>query len=84
MAENELGRMLKVDELAALVGSVVVLGREDKPYMYTVWVTSVGSDYVAFGAGEIKTTLIAFRHPDGRLTDDSGARILVFEYLGVI
>jgi hypothetical protein len=82
MADNELGRMLRVDELA--VGTVVVLGREDKPDMYTVWVKDVDPLYVAFGAGEIRTTLLAFRHPDGRLTDDTGKRLLVFEYLGEV
>jgi hypothetical protein len=82
MADNELGRMLRVDELA--VGTVVVLGREDRPYLCTVWVTNICSEYVLFGAGEIRLTIMAFRHPDGRLTDDTGARLLVFEYLGEV
>lgn len=82
MTNPELGRMLRVDELE--VKQVVVLAREDRPYMYTVWVTLIDSDCVMFGAGEINTTLIVKRHPDGRLTDETGARLLVFEYLGVI
>lgn len=82
MAESEVGRMLRVDELQ--VKMVVVLGREDRAMMYTAWVTLVGPDMVTFRAGEINTTLVARRHPDGRLTDDTGLRILMFEYLGVV
>jgi hypothetical protein len=82
MANSEIGRMLRVDELQPK--TVIVLAREDRPHMITAWVTRVGVDFVAFGMGEVNTTLIALRHPDGRLTDDTGARILVFEYLGVV
>jgi hypothetical protein len=82
MPDNEVGRMLRVDEL--VVQSVVVLSREDRPHMFTAWVSLIGADYVAFTAGEIYTTFLAKRHPDGRLTDDTDKRILVFEYLGEV
>jgi hypothetical protein len=47
-----------------------------------MWVARIGIDYVCFYAGEIKTTLICTRKPDGTLEDDTPARIRVFEYLG--
>jgi hypothetical protein len=82
MPNNELGRMLLAHELVEK--TVVVLGREDRATMYTVWVASVDADFVSFHAGETKTTLIATRHPNGTLTDDTNKRILVFEYLGEV
>lgn len=80
--QNELGRELKANELTER--TVVVLGREDRATMYTAWVIRLGADYVAFGYGAINTTFIAYLREDGELVDDTGKRILVFEYLGEV
>jgi hypothetical protein len=82
MEQSEVGRPLLAHELVPR--TVVVLGRQDRAAMYTVWVSVVGADFVAFLAGEVNTTFLAVRHPDGTLTDDTDQRILVFEYLGEI
>jgi|HubBroStandDraft_6_1064221.scaffolds.fasta_scaffold426605_3 hypothetical protein len=79
---NELGRELKPSELR--LRTVVVVGREDRATMYTAWVHSVGDDYVALLAGEIATVFLAKRRPDDTLVDDTGKRVMVFEYLGEI
>ena len=77
--KNGIGRELPVDELHAR--QIVVLVKEGRPAA-TMWVARIGIDYVCFYAGEIKTTLICTRKPDGTLEDDTPARIRVFEYLG--
>jgi hypothetical protein len=87
--KNEVGRELTAYDLVLLCGiTPVILSREDRPYAYTVWVSRVTPEFVVFLAGEVKTTfivtLIVTRHPDGTMTDDSGQRIRVFEYLGEI
>jgi hypothetical protein len=81
---SELGRELKVSELVE--GTVIVLGREDRNAMYTAWVYAIMHSAVAFRAGELQMLMIAARDLDDRdkLTDDTGKRILVFEYLGEI
>lgn len=81
-AQNELGRELRADELRER--TVVALGRVDRPHLFTAWVAEIRADYIAFRAGEINTTFLAVRHPDGMLTDDTNTRILVFEYLGEV
>jgi hypothetical protein len=78
----DVGRELTAAELVPK--TVVILGRADRAVMVTTWVQSVGVDFVAFYHGAVHTTFIARRLPDDTLTDDSGARILVFEYLGVV
>lgn len=83
MAANpELGRQLTAAELVSK--TVVVLGRVDRATMVTCWVAVVGADYVAFEMGEVRTVLIAYLREDGKLTDDTGKELLVFEYLGII
>jgi hypothetical protein len=78
----EMGRELLAHELT--VKTVVVVGREDRPHCFTVWVRELGEDFVAFSCGEIRTTLITFRREDGTLVDDTGQRIHVWEYLGTV
>jgi hypothetical protein len=78
----ELGRELTAKELCER--TVVIVGREDSDTMYTAWVYRIGVDYVAFKAGVIATVFIANRAPDDKLTDETGKKILVFEYLGEI
>jgi hypothetical protein len=78
----EMGRELLASEL--VVETVVVVGRADRPHCFTVWVKSLGEDFVAFLAGDINMIFVAFRRDDGTLIDDSGARIHVWEYLGEV
>jgi hypothetical protein len=80
MADSEVGRELSAAEL--VVKTVVVLGRVDRQIMITSWVSRVGVDFVAFYQGESNNTFIARRLADDTLVDDSGKRIVVFEYLG--
>jgi hypothetical protein len=78
----EIGRELTAAEL--VVKSVVVVGRNDRLNMFTAWVSEVGQDFVAFYCGEARTTLLVRIREDGKLADDSGAEIHVYEYLGVV
>ena len=78
----EIGRELSVPEL--VVKTVVVLGRDDRPNMFTTWVDVIGQDFVAFYSGEGRITFLARIREDGKLADDSGAVIHVYEYLGVV
>jgi hypothetical protein len=78
----EVGRLLAVEDL--IVGTVVLVGREDRPFLMSVWVHEIAPKFVVFRAGAIHTLLIAERWPDGKLTDDTGLRLHVFEYLGAI
>jgi hypothetical protein len=77
-----MGRELLAGEL--VVKTVVVVGREDRPYCFTAWVRELGEDFVAFYAGEARVVLITFRRKDGTLADDTGKRIRVWEYLGTV
>jgi hypothetical protein len=82
--ENEQGREFMAHELMLLCGFVVIITREDRPYAYSAWVTQVTPEFVVFRAGEIPTYFMAMRHEDGTLTDDTGQRVRVYEYLGEI
>jgi hypothetical protein len=82
MHDPEIGRELRVDEL--MVKTVVIIGRADRNWVYTVWVYAIDDVCVTFLADEIKTLFCAERHTDGTLTDATGRRILMWEYLGVI
>jgi hypothetical protein len=78
----ELGRELLADELA--VKTVVVIALEGLDIYVTSWVREVGEDFVCFYSGVSHTLFIAFRLKDGTLTDDTGKRIHVWEYLGEV
>lgn len=80
--DPEMGRELLAHELK--VETVVIVGREDRPHCFTVWVAELGEDFVSFHAGEVRTLLIVFRREDGTLADDTGKRIHVWEYLGTV
>ena len=83
MKNPEVGRRLRVDELVPK--TVVIIDREDSPlWAFTAWVVSVEENMVAFGMGEVRTTLLVLRHPDGSLTDETGNHIRVWEYLGEV
>jgi hypothetical protein len=79
---EEMGRELRADEL--VVATVVVIAREDRPVAVTTWVREIGDDFVVFYHGEVKTAFIVMRNPDGTLSDDTGQRIHVWEYLGEV
>jgi hypothetical protein len=78
----EIGRELSAAEL--VVKTVVILGRDDRPNMFTTWVHSIGQDSIAFWSGEGGCLLLLYLREDGKLCDDSGVEIHVYEYLGVI
>ena len=79
----EMGRELLAHELVEK--TVVLVGREDRPhYAITAWVQLVDAEIVLFSANEVHMVLITVRRPDGTLVDDTGKRILVWEYLGVV
>lgn len=79
---NEIGRELKVSDLRPR--TIVWLFKEGREAMATMWVVSVGSDYVHFRAGVIKTEFLAARCGPGleSITDDSGWPMKIYEYLG--
>lgn len=83
MAGSEIiWRELSAAEL--VVETVVVIRREDHSAAVTAWVSAVGSDFVAFSMGVTRTTFLAHLREDGTLADDTGRRILVWEYLGAV
>ena len=82
MPNDELGRELTAAELK--VKTVVVIRRVDRHRAMTAWVTAIGYDYVMFSMGVIKTTLLAYLREDGKLVDDTGGEIKVWEYLGPV
>jgi hypothetical protein len=79
---HEVGRELLAHELT--VKTVVVIGRDDRPFLVTTWVRTIGEDFVEFFHGEVNTAFLVCRQGDGTLTDDTGRRIHVWEYLGVV
>jgi hypothetical protein len=82
MNDPEIGRELSAHDL--VVKTVVVVTREDREWAYTAWVVHFDKDWVMFEAGEIHTLLLVKRHPDGKMEDETGKRVRVFEYLGVV
>jgi hypothetical protein len=80
--DPEIGRELSAAEL--VVKTVVVIGRDDRPTLVTCWVQVIGSDFVAFFYGRVNITFIAYLREDGKLVDDTGRQIRVWEYLGVV
>lgn len=81
-SNSEIGRELQPSELVEK--TVVLVGREDRPHLTTMWVSRIGKDFVAFHAGETRTTFLTSLQPIGVLTDDTGKRVQVYEYLGVV
>lgn len=80
--EDEQGRELMADEL--IERTVVVMQKEGRPMLITIWVERICNDYVVFRAGAVQISLILKRNPDGTLEDDSQTRVHVYEYLGEI
>jgi hypothetical protein len=78
----EMGRELLASEL--VIETVVVVGREDRPHCFTVWVWWFDDDFIAFKLREIDCVLIVYARDDGTLVDDTGSRIHVWEYLGEV
>jgi hypothetical protein len=79
---SELGKELKANEL--MERTVVVVGREDRAAMYTTWVSRIGVDFVAFYSGVSKMIFVVKRNADDTMSDDTGKRIHVFEFLGEV
>jgi hypothetical protein len=84
MNHAEVGRELKVSELRTR--TVVVLQKGEEATAATIWVVGVFKDVVHFRAGAVGLELFLFRTgPDlDQLCDDTGARIIVYEYLGKV
>jgi hypothetical protein len=80
----EQGRELKTSELLSRIGFVVIIGREDRDIALTAWVQHVDDGCVAFLLGAVNTTLLCKRDRDDKLTDDTGRRMLVYEFLGEV
>lgn len=77
----DVGRELLATDLRR--GQIVLLRKAtsaDK--LLSFWVTAVTDSYVEFYAGVIGTTFFAKRLPDGHITDDSGAEMTMYLYLG--
>jgi hypothetical protein len=79
---SEIGRELLAHEL--VVKTVVVVGRDDRPYAASMWVREIGSDAVVFYSGISGTYLMLRRNPDETMQDDTGTRIRAFEYRGAL
>jgi hypothetical protein len=81
---TEVGRELKVSELQPR--TVVVLWKEGRPAMATVWVVKVGANFVQFAAGKIRMEFIALRcGPElEQIIDDDKVPMKIFEYLGAV
>jgi len=79
---SEVGRELAIADLKPQ--TVVVIappGRDD--VLLSMWIEAVDADMVTFFAGEMNWHVIAFIK-DGRIVDDRGRVVRVFEYLGEV
>ena len=79
---NEIGRELKVSELQPR--TIVLLHKEGRNAMVTMWVVAVGDVYVHFRAGAVHTEFFAERCGPTleQITDDDHIPMKMFEYLG--
>lgn len=82
MNKSEIGRELRVSELQPR--TIVLLFKEGRSVMVTMWVVRAMSGYVHFHAGAVKAEFLAKRcGPDlEQITDDSGVSMKIYEYLG--
>jgi hypothetical protein len=82
MNRNEIGRELKVSELRPM--TVVVLAKEGRNVMATVWVVAVGEIYVHFRARDMG--FYAERRGPGleEITDDDHLPLKIYQYLGEV
>jgi len=80
--KSEVGRELLASELRE--GTVIVLSRPDSDQGITAWVKYIDPEFVAFSMGVTRTTFLGRRQADGKIIDDTGVRVMVFEYLGEI
>lgn len=78
----EVGRELKVSELKPQ--TIVVIHKQARNFLATMWVVEVLPGYVEFAAGELKTLFFARRCGAGLedITDDVGSPLKIYEYLG--
>jgi len=75
---DECGKELLAHEL--IDKSVVIVGVDNRPQMFTMWVSSITPTTVKFWADEIHFGLLVFRRPDGTLQEESGRQVHVFEW----
>lgn len=79
---EEIGKELTLNDLRALEKPVIVITRrEDRDMGMTVWLLDVREHSVHFYAGLGKIHFLALIE-DGKLIDDTGKKVHVFEYLG--
>ena len=77
----EIGRELTVAELKPR--HVVVIAPPGRDITITMWVRAIDPTTVIFHSGVMNWTVINFIK-DGKLVDDRGRQIRVFEYLGEV
>lgn len=77
---GEIGKELKLSELVP--ETIYVLSKEGHRCATLWFIGRWGDHYAQFLAGILGVTLILRVGPDDLLTDDTGARIFVHEYLG--
>ena len=82
--KNEIGRELKVSELKPR--TVVVLRKETNPTAATMWVIKITDEFVVFTSGVMRTDFAARRTGPKleQITDNTGVRMHVYEYLGEV
>ena len=76
----EIGRELLAGELRER--QIVWLQKEGRGVTASLWAMRITPGYIEFFAGQTKTYFLARRLPDGHITDDSGAAMAIYEYLG--
>jgi hypothetical protein len=79
--QEEIGRELTVAELKP--HQVVVIAPPGRNVTITMWVRAIDQNTVIFYSGVMQWTVINFIK-DGKIVDDSGRQVHVFEYLGKI
>jgi hypothetical protein len=82
-----IGRQLKADELRAKLAQLVVIAPPDHEGVYmTMWVEEVRDNLVVFAAYGLSDGaswhVINLVSNDGKLVDDRGREVKVYDYLG--
>lgn len=76
----EIGKQLTAAELKA--STIVVVKPPDFNGFFTLWVREVRDNSVLFSSGVLRQEVINSIRDDGKIVDDQGRVIEVFEYLG--
>ena len=79
--QAEIGRELTIAELTSR--RVVVIAAPGRDITITMWVMAVDEKRVVFHSGVLNWSVINFIK-DGKIVDDRGRQVRVFEYLGKV